>query len=75
MHGIKPKEMYYEKVERPTAKGVEYLYNCYNLVEISQGEYVEWRNAALMSMRDKAKAENNKKVEEIATKLLKKLSQ
>jgi len=75
MHGIKPKEMYYEKVERPTAKGVEYLYNYYNLVEISQGEYVEWRNAALMSMRDKAKAGNNKKVEDIASELLKKLSQ
>ena len=74
MHGIKPKEIYYEKVERPTAEGVEYFYNCYNLIEISQGEYVEWRNAALMSMRDKAKAENNKKVEEIATKLLEKLS-
>jgi len=74
MQGIKPKEIYYEKVERPTAKGIEYFYNCYNLVEISEKEYVEWRNGALMNIRDKAKAENNKKVEEIATKLLEKLS-
>jgi len=75
MLGLKPKEIYYEKVERPTAKGVEYFYNCYNLFEFSKSEYVEWRNAALMSMRDKARAENNKKMEEIATELLKKLSQ
>jgi len=75
MHGIKPKEIYYEKVERPTAEGVEYFYNCYNLIEISEREYAEWRNAALISMRDKARAENNKKIEEIATELLKKLSQ
>jgi hypothetical protein len=74
MHGLKPKEIYYEKVERPVAKGVEYFYNCYNLVALSRGEYVEWRNGALMSMRDKAKAENNKRVEEITNKLLEKLS-
>ncbi len=75
MHGLKPKEIYYEKVERPTAEGVEYFYNCYKLVEISEGEYIEWRNSALKRIKDKAKAENNKKVEEIATELLKKLSQ
>lgn len=74
MHGIKPKETYYEKVERPTAEGVEYYYNCYKLVEISQGEYIEWRNSALQRIKDRAKAENNKKVEETATELLKKLS-
>lgn len=75
MHGIKPKETYYEKIERPTAEGVEYFYNCYQLVELSEGEYIEWRNGALMSIRDKAKAENDKKREEIATQLLKKLSE
>ena len=75
MHGLKPKEIYYEKVERPTAEGEEYFYNCYQLVEISEGEYIEWRNSALKSIQDKAKAENNKKAEEIATELLKKLSQ
>ena len=75
MHGLKPKEIYYEKVERPTAEGVEYFYNCYNLVEISEREYIEWRNAALRSLQDKAKAENNKRVEEISTQLLNKFSQ
>ncbi|MFQ5866710.1 MAG: hypothetical protein ACE5IT_01795 [bacterium] len=75
MHGLKPKEIYYEKVERPTAEGVEYFYNCYKLVEISETEYIEWRNAALESLKDRAKLENNKKVEEIATQLLKKFSQ
>jgi len=75
MHGIKPKEIYYEKVERPTAEGAEYFHNCYKLVEISEGEYIEWRNAALESLRDKARAENDKKAEEIANELLKKLSQ
>ena len=75
MHGIKPKETYYEKVERPTAEGAEYFYNCYKLVEISEEEYIEWRNGALKSIKDGAKAENNKRVEEIATELLKKLSQ
>lgn len=75
MHGIKSKETYYEKVERPTDEGVEYFYNCYQLVELSEGEYIEWRNAALQSLKDKAKAENNKKIEEITTKLLEKLSQ
>ena len=75
MHGIKPKETYYEKVERPTDEGVEYFYNCYKLVEIAETEYIEWRNAALQSVKDGAKAENNKRVEEIATQILKKLSQ
>lgn len=75
MHGIKSKETYYEKAERPTDEGVEYFYNCYQLVELSEGEYIEWRNAALQSLKDKAKAENNKKIEEITTKLLEKLSQ
>ena len=75
MHGIKPKETYYEKVERSTAEGAEYFYNCYQLVELSQGEYIEWRNSALQRINDKAKAENNKRVEEIATQLLEKLSQ
>jgi len=74
MHGIKPKETYYEKVERPTAQGAEYFYNCYQLVEISEGEYIEWRNSALERIKDRAKAENDKKVEEIASELLKKLS-
>lgn len=75
MHGLKPKEIYYEKVERPTAEGVEYFYNCYQLVELSETEYIEWRNSALKRIQDKAKAENNKRVEEIATQILKKLSQ
>ncbi|MFB0526298.1 MAG: hypothetical protein ACETVO_02355 [bacterium] len=75
MHGIKPKETYYEKVERPTAEGAEYFYNCYQLVELSEGEYIEWRDGALESIKDRAKAEDNKKVEEIATQILKKLSQ
>ncbi|MEE9315956.1 MAG: hypothetical protein V3U97_02490 [bacterium] len=75
MHGLKPKEIYYEKVERPTAEGVEYFYNCYQLVELSETEYIEWRNSALKRIQDKAKAENNKRVKEIATQILKKLSQ
>ena len=75
MHGIKPKETYYEKIERPTAEGVEYFYNCYQLVELSEGEYIEWRNSALTSIKDRAKAENDKKREEIATQLLKKISE
>jgi len=75
MHGLKPKEIYYEKVERPTAEGVEYFYNCYQLVELSEGEYIEWRDSALKRIKDRAKAENNKRVEEIATQILKKLSQ
>ena len=75
MHGIKPKETYYEKVERPTAEGAEYFYNCYQLVELSEEEYIEWRDGALKSIRDGAKAENNKKLEDITTQLLKKLSQ
>jgi len=74
MHGIKPKETYYEKVERPTAEGAEYFYNCYQLVELSSTEYIEWRDSALKRIKDRAKAENNKRLEEIATQVLKKLS-
>ena len=75
MHGLKPKETYYEKVERPTAEGAEYYYNCYQLVEISETEYIDWRDAALQRIKERAKAENNKRLEEIATQILKKLSQ
>ena len=75
IHGLQPKEIYYEKVERTTAEGIDYFYNCYNLFEISEEEYTQARNAALRSLNDKAKAENNKKLEEITTALLEKLSQ
>ncbi|MDH5662009.1 MAG: hypothetical protein OEY92_03345 [Elusimicrobiota bacterium] len=75
MHGVKPKETYYEKVERPTDEGVEYFYNCYQLVELTEEEYIEWRAGALQSIRDKAKAENDKKLEDMTTKILKKLSE
>lgn len=75
MHGVKPKETYYEKVERPTDEGIEYFYNCYQLVELAEEEYIEWRSGALKSIRDRAKAENNKKLEDMTTKILKKLSE
>lgn len=72
--GLKPKEIYYEKVERTTAEGVDYFYNCYTLIEISERDYIQARNSALSSIKDRAKAENNKKVEEITAQILKKLS-
>ena len=75
MHGVKPKETYYEKVERPTDEGVEYFYNCYKLVEVAEEEYIEWRDGALKSIKDRAKAENDKKLEDMTTKILKKLSE
>ena len=75
MHGVKPKETYYEKVERPTDEGVEYFYNCYQLVELTEEEYIEWRDGALKSIKDRAKAENDKKLEDMTTKILKKLSE
>lgn len=75
MHGIKPEETYYEKVERPTAEGAEYFYNCYQLVELSRTEYIEWRDSAVERIKDRAKAENKKTQEEIATQILKKLSE
>lgn len=62
-------------MEKTTAKGVDYFYNCYTLIEISERDYIQARNSALQSLKDKAKAENDKKIEEITTKLLKKLSQ
>ena len=75
IHSLKPKEIYYEKLEKPTADGVEYFYNCYILIEISKTEYVQLRNGALKSLKDKAEGENDKKEEELAGELLKKLSQ
>lgn len=75
IQGLKPTEIYHEKVERTTATGVEYSYNCYYLLEISEPDYMQARNIALEGLRDRAKAENNAKAEEIATDLLKKLSQ
>lgn len=75
IHSLKPKEIYYEKWERPTADGTDYFYDCYILIEISKTEYIQLRNGALKSMKDKAEVENDKKEEELATELLKKLSQ
>jgi len=75
IHNLKPKEIYYEKIEKTTREGFDYFYNCYNLFEISEQDYVQARNAALNRIREKAKAENNEKVEEIATNLLQRFSQ
>jgi len=75
IHNLKPKEIYYEKIEKTTREGFDYFYNCYNLFEISEQDYVQARNAALNRIKEKAKGENKEKVEEIATKLLKRFSQ
>jgi len=75
IHNLKPKEIYYEKIEKTTGEGFDYFYNCYSLFEISEQDYVQARNSALNRIKEKAKGENNKKIEEIATKLLKRFSQ
>jgi len=75
IHGLEPKEIYYEKVEKTTVEGVDYFYNCYNLIEISEDDYAKARNLALQKIKESGKIENNRKLEELAELLLKKLSQ
>lgn len=70
VQGVAPKENYFEKVEKTTASGVEYKYNCYTLLSMSKEDYKKMRDIALNGLADKAKKENNKKAEEMATSVL-----
>jgi len=75
IHELEPEKVYYEKVEKTTGRVVEYFFNYYILIEIPRGDYIQARDRALLNIRDKARIENNKKVEDIANELLKKFSQ
>lgn len=72
--GMLPKENYYEKVEEVTDYGVKYTYNCFSLIQMAVRDYKEARRRAIENLADKAKAENNKKAEETAKDLLKRLT-
>ena len=73
IQGIIPKTQYYEKVEKTTATGVKYLWNCYMLLTIKNSDYLQARNLALNGLVDKAKRERDKKAEEAATLLMERL--
>jgi len=73
IQGIIPKTQYYEKVEKTTATGVKYLWNCYMLLTIEKSDYLQARNLALNGLVDKAKRERDKKAEEAATLLMERL--
>ena len=75
IQGLQPVEVYYEKIEKTTHTGVEYFYNCYNLVAIKQSDYMQAREIALNGLADKAKEANNRKAEDIANKLMERLNQ
>jgi len=74
IQGLVPKENYWEKVEKVTATGVEYKYNCFCLLAISKKDYLQARDIALNGLAEKAKKEQNKKAEAIATQLLERLT-
>jgi len=73
--GVFPKETYYEKIEEATVSGKRYLYNCYSLLQLSDRDYKIARNKALEDLSKKARNENNKKAEQTAIDLLKRLSE
>ncbi len=68
--GVKNPESYWEKIEVKTANGVKYFYNCYSLLQISKKDYNKALAGAYDNMEKKARAENNKKAEQTATKLI-----
>ncbi len=75
IQGIIPKTQYYEKLERTTAVGVEYIWNSYVLISIKKDDYIQARNLAIKGIADAAKQENNKKAEEAASLLMDRLIQ
>lgn len=71
--GIAPKKYYYEKIERVTATGVQYLYNCFALLQLPVRDYKEARDRALNKLADEARKKQDKVAEQTAQDLLKKL--
>lgn len=71
--GSEPVKQYWEKIEATTEGGVKYLYNIYVLVQLSVDDYNRARDRAINGLAEKARIENNKKAEEAAANLLKRL--
>lgn len=71
--GVMPDESYWEKIEATTYEGVEYFYNCYSLIKMSTTNYNRARKIAIDGLIERTRAENNKKAEEAAMEVKRKL--
>lgn len=71
--GSVPFKSYWEKVEITKDYGIEYAYNVYTLLQIPKKDYNKARNRAINGLFEKAKEVKNKKAEEAALELKKKL--
>jgi len=68
--GVLTPESYWEKVQRVTANGVEYSYNCFVRLKLSKDDYKNTIRGACEEMLRKAQEEKNRVAEEIAKDLL-----
>jgi len=72
--GVKNPDSYWEKIEKKTASGVTYYYNCYSQLKISKVDYNKALEGAFNAIKKKAVEENNKKAEDTAKKLIEDLN-
>jgi len=72
--GIKNPDSYWEKIEKKTAEGVSYYYNCYSQLRVTRVDYNKALEGAYNEMKKKAMEENNAKAEDTAKKLIEDLN-
>jgi hypothetical protein len=72
--GVKNPDLYWEKIEKKTAEGVTYYYNCYSQLSISRSDYNKALEGAFNEIKKQAVAENNAKAEQAAKSLINELN-
>lgn len=71
--GITSPQTYWEKIEKTTDMGVNYTYNCYVLLSVSQQNYNKMLNSAFEAAAKKAQSDNNKKAEDFLNDVINRL--
>ncbi len=75
LQGLQVEEYYWQKVQKKiSADEVKMLYNCFALVKLSVADYKKARDVALNGLAEKAKKAKDKKAEDIAESLMKRLA-
>lgn len=64
----------YEKIEKNSHLGIEYFYNCYTQIRLSKSDYYEARDKAINKYLQQSLVEKNKKAEEFAKEVAKRLN-
>lgn len=71
--GISPTRVYWQRVEKTTPEGLKYSYNVYVLCEIPIADYQKARNMAIKRLLQRYQSEGQRRAEEVAQEVKKRL--